>query len=175
MNKEGFQEFLKGREIPSDEIERSILIVERFDDFVKGLDRLRTVESVTSDDAAKFTTLLIDEEINSYENFVALVRYGRFVKNNDLYLAFLELIDGGNVIDVLHERLGETVGKEKRDEVFRGIDMPPLGMSSSEKPTTTKALMDQMEDKVDPETCKKVLSDVAHGISKEHYKGERER
>jgi len=175
LNREGFQEFLKGREIPQDDIERSIQVVERFDDFVKELNQLRTLEYVTSDDAARFTTLLIDEGINSYENFVALARYGLFVKNNDLYLAFLELIDGGNVIDVLHEKLGESVGEEKRDEVFTGIDMPPLGMPSSQKPRVTRAVMDQMEAKVDPETCKKVLSDVTHGIPKEHYEEERER
>jgi hypothetical protein len=175
LNKEGFRRFLQGREVPVDEIENSISIVERLDGFVKNLDQFRTLESVTFDDTLEFTTLLINEGINSYENFVALVRYGRFAKNNDLYLAFLELIDGGNVIDVLYEKLGESVGEKKRDEVFRGIDMPPLGMPSSQKPRVTRAVMDQMEAKVDSETCKKVLSDVAHGMPKERYKEERER
>ncbi|MFW9799793.1 MAG: hypothetical protein ACFFD9_05120, partial [Candidatus Thorarchaeota archaeon] len=175
MDREGFRGFLKEKNLSADEIELSISIVERFEEFLGEQDPPNTLEYSGSNDAAEFTRLLIDEGINSYRNFVALARYGFFVENSDFYLAFLELIDGGNVIDVLREKLGKTVGEEKRDEVFRGIDMPPLGMPSTQKPTVTKAVMDRMESKIDPETCKRVLSDVAHGIPRNHYKEERER
>ncbi len=166
LDTEGFRGFLQGRNLSADELEASISIAERFVSFIG---------EEGSNEASGFVELMISEGINSYENFLALARYGIFVENNEIYLTFIGLIDGGNVIDVLHHKLGASVGEEKRDQVFRGIDMPPLGMPSSQKPMVTKAVMDQMESQVDPETCRKVLSDVAHGIPKEYYKEERER
>ncbi|UCH05266.1 MAG: hypothetical protein JSW05_03630 [Candidatus Thorarchaeota archaeon] len=175
MDREGFRGFLKERNLSADELEASISIAERFESFLGERGQPSGFESSGSIDAAGFVELMISEGINSYENFVALARYGLFVENNELYLTFFGLIDGGNVIDVIHEKLGESVGEEQRDEVFRGIDMPPLGMPSSQKPIVTRAVMKQMEAQVDPETCRKVLSDVAHGIPREYYKEEREK
>ncbi|MFX1266020.1 MAG: hypothetical protein ACFFH0_11610 [Promethearchaeota archaeon] len=163
---EGFCGFLQERNLPADELEASISIAERFESFIG---------EEGSNEASDFVELMMSEGINSYENFVALARYGLFVENDEIYLTFFGLIDGGNVIDVLHQKLGASVGEEKRDQVFREIDMPPLGMPSSQKPMVTKAVMDQMEAQIEPETCRKILSDVAHGIPKEYYKEERER
>ncbi|MFW9943698.1 MAG: hypothetical protein ACFFB7_01755 [Candidatus Sifarchaeia archaeon] len=175
MDRERFRGFLEERNLSSDELEASISIAERLESFLGEKDQSSDFESSGFNDAADFVDLMISEGINSYENFVALARYGLFLEDNELYLTFLGLIDGGNVIDVLHEKLGESVGGKQRDEVFRGIDMPPLGMPSSQKPMVTREVMNQMEAQVDPETCRKVLSDVAHGIPKEYYKEERER
>jgi hypothetical protein len=86
------------------------------------------------------------------------------VKNNDIYVSFLGLIDGGDVIDVLYEKLGEIAGEEKRNEVFNEIELPPLGLPPSQKSKITQAVVDNLEAVVDAETCKIVLSEVAHGI-----------
>ncbi|MCK4740632.1 MAG: hypothetical protein KAT22_03740, partial [Candidatus Thorarchaeota archaeon] len=148
---------------------QSISIVEKFEDFLKKLDQPKTLESATSEEVAKFSIVLIKEGANTYDNFVALTRYGLFVKNNDIYVSFLGLIDGGDVIDVLYEKLGKIAGKEKRDEVFNEIELPPLGLPPSQKPRITQTVMDKLEAVVDAETCKIVLSEVAHGIPKEYH------
>lgn len=175
LNTEGFRGFLKERSLSTDELEASISIAERFENFIGEGERRNALESSGSTEASDFAELMIIEGINSYENFVALARYGLFVDNNEIYLTFFGLIDGGNVIDVLYEKLGESVGEEKRDQIFKGIEMPPLGMPSSQKPMVTEAVLSQMETQLDPETCRKALSHVAHGIPKEYYKEERER
>jgi len=175
LDTEGLRGFLKKRNLPADKVEASISIAERFESFIEGGERPNSLESSVSNEASDFVELMISEGINSYENFLALARYGLFVENNEIYLTFFGLIDGGNVIDVLHEKLGESVGEEKRNQVFRGIDLPPLGMAPSKKPMVTVAVMTQMEAQLDSETCRKVLSDVAHGLPKEYYKEERER
>ena len=169
LDREGFREFLKERKGSEDQTMQSISIVERFEDFLKDLDQLKTLESATSEEVAKFSTVLIKEGTNTYDNFVALTRYGLFVKNDDIYVSFLGLIDGGDVIDVLYEKLGDIAGEEKRDEVFNGIELPPLGLPPSQKPKITQTVVDMLEAVVDAETCKKVLSEVAHGIPKEYH------
>lgn len=169
MDKSGFGDFLQTRELSEDQIEQSMSIVERFESFVEEFDRARTLKTSTTEDIRAFMAILIKENSNSYDNFLALARYAYFVENVDVYLAILELIDGGNVMDVLYENLGKLVGEERRAEVFEGIELPPLGMPSTEKIKVTKAVIDRMEDLLDPVTCKRALSDTAHGIPRDYY------
>ena len=169
LDREGFRGFLQERKDSENQTMQSISIVEKFEDFLKKLDQPKTLESATSEEVAKFSIVLIKEGANTYDNFVALTRYGLFVKNNDIYVSFLGLIDGGDVIDVLYEKLGEIAGEEKRDEVFNEIELPPLGLPPSQKSKITQAVVDNLEAVVDAETCKGVLSEVAHGIPKEYH------
>ncbi|MHA2020237.1 MAG: hypothetical protein ACW96N_00840 [Candidatus Thorarchaeota archaeon] len=174
MDREGYRKYLTDREqpIPEEKIGPAIEMVERFEEFIK--ESKKTLETVTSSEVNKFSKILIEEKMNTYDSYVALSRYGYFVKNLDLYLAVLELLDGAEVMDVLRERLGETAGEAKRDEVFEGINAP-LGLPSAEKPEITKAVLDRMKALIDPEDCRKALVGTAHGIPKEWYKQEREK
>ncbi|MFW9955569.1 MAG: hypothetical protein ACFFD3_13550 [Candidatus Thorarchaeota archaeon] len=175
MNKAGFRKFLQERKMPDEKIDDSIKIVEDFESFLEN-DHGMTPESASSVQALSFIDTMVENEKNSYGNFVALMRYGYFIGNNDLYISFLEPIDGSEVLNVLHDKLGESVGEELRDEVFKGIDFPPLGTPSSEKPRIAKRVMDRMETLVDGTTCEKTLTEVAHGLPKEYYNaGQREK
>ena len=148
MDKDGFQKFLEKQKVPEEKIADACKIVDVFERFLNSTD----LTTATSEDAEKFTQRMVKDGTNTYDNFVALLRYGYFIENNDLYISFLEPIDGGNVIEVLREKLGEEVGEDLRDEVFKDIQLPPLGTSSIEKPKIAQAVMEQMEGKVDKET-----------------------
>ncbi len=174
MDKDGYRNYLTDREqpVPEEKIGPAIEMVERFEEFIKK--SKKTLETAASSEVSEFSKILIEEGLNTYDSYVALSRYGYFVQNLDLYLAVLELLDGAEVMDVLRERLGETAGEAKRDEVFAGIDAP-LGLPSAEKPKVTKAVLERMGALVDPKDCKKALIGTAHGIPKEWYKQEREK
>ena len=174
MDTEGYRKYLTDREqpVPQEKIGPAIEMVKRFEKFIGKSER--TLESAIGDDVREFSKILIEEKANTYDNYVALSRYGYFVKNYDLYLAILELLDGAEVMVVLRERLGEVVGEEKRDEVFKDIESP-LGLPSAEKPKITKEVMDRMEKLLAPEDCKKALVGTAHGLPKDWYKQEREK
>jgi len=172
MDTDGFQKFLEKQKVPEEKISEAISIVERFESFLKS----KELGNATSQDAAAFIRVMLDEGINTYDNFVHLLRYGYFIENNDLYISFLEPIDGGKVMEVLHQKLGEQVGENLRDDIFKDISMPPLGTPSSEKPKITRAVMERMETKVDAKTCQKVLTEVAHGLPTKFYdSGQREK
>ena len=123
----------------------------------------------------KFAKLLIKENLNTYTSLVALSRYGYFIKNMNLYLAVLELIDGAEVMNVLNERLGEHVGEEKRDKILPAENLPPLGLPSIEKIDVTHQVLEKMNKVLTPEECKQVLTDVSHGLPRDFRKGEREK
>ena len=175
MDKEGFREYLTDREqpVPEEQIIENTKMVERFEEFLKQFGK--TLETATKMEFTKFSKILIDEMANTYLNYAAISRYAYFVKNMDLYLPVLAIFDGGEVMNVLHERLGEHVGEEKRDEILPKEKLPPLGMPDSEKMKVTREVVKQMERILDPVDCKKILADVAHGLPRDFRKGEREK
>jgi hypothetical protein len=150
MDREGFRQMLRQRQVPEDQIEGQLALAERFEGFAG--------EPPTPDDVQAFAALLVEEELNTWHNLAAVARYGRFSNNDPVYLAALELVDGSEALDSLYEKLGQAVGEQVRDEVFAGIQIPPLGTPSSEKPRITQAVMERLERLVDPETCQQVLS-----------------
>jgi hypothetical protein len=156
---------LRQRQVPEDQIEGQIALVERFEGFAG--------EPPTPDDVRAFAALLVEEELNTWHNLAAVARYGRFSNNDPVYLAALELVDGSEALDSLYEKLGQAVGEQVRDEVFAGIQIPPLGTPSSEKPRITQALMERLERLVDPETCQQVLSSGLRHLEDAWYLEER--
>jgi hypothetical protein len=175
MNKDGYRRYLTNREHPilEEEIVEATKVVERFEMYLKQAGS--TLETASVKEVNEFSKLLIKEGTNTYTSFVALSRYGYFIKNMRLYLAVLELLDGAEVMSVLNERLGEHVGEDKRDEILPIDEIPPLGLPSREKIDVTREIMKRMDRVLSSENCKKVLVDVAHGLPRDFRKGEREK
>jgi hypothetical protein len=165
MDREGFRHMLRERQVPEDQIEGQISLAERFEGF--------SGEPPTGDDVRAFAALLIDEELNTWDNLAAVARYGRFTNNDPVYVAALELVDGSEALDSLFEKLGQAMGAQVRDEVYAGIELPPLGTTSSEKPRITQAVMERLERLVDPETCQQVLSSGLRHLEDAWYLEER--
>lgn len=175
MDKEGFRKYLTDREqpVPEEQIVENTKMVERFEEFLQQFGK--TLETASETEFSKFSKILIEEGLNTYLNYAALSRYAYFIKNMDLYLPVLAIFDGGEVMNVLHERLGEHVGEEKRDEILPKKGLPPLGIPDTEKMGFTREVMEKMEKVLDPTDCKKILADVAHGLPRDFRKGEREK
>ena len=175
MDEKGFRKYLTDRDqpVPEEEIVENIKMVGRFEEFLKQSEK--TLKTASDEEFTRFSKILIEEESNTYLNYAALSRYAFFIKNMDLFLLVLAIFDGGEVMNVLHERLGEHVGDEKRDEILSEKDLPPLGIPDTEKMKVTRGVLEKMEKVLDPSDCKKILADVAHGLPRDFRKGEREK
>ena len=167
MDREGFRQLLREREVPEDQIEQQVALAERFEAF--------SGKPPTPGDARAFSAILVEEGLNTWDNFATLARFGRFTKNDPVYVAVIELLDGSEALGSLYEKLGQAVGEQKRDEVFAGIELPPLGTPSSEKPRITQAVMERLERLVDPETCQQLLSGSLRHLEDAWYAEEREK
>jgi hypothetical protein len=164
-----FAQFLRDGGIPEDKIEEFVGIAERFEAFLAAPDEAGSRRTPTAQEVNAFSALLVQEELNTWDNYVALARYGRFLKSNEVYVAVVELLDGSEALGNLHEKLGSSLGEEKRDEIFAGIELPPLGTPSSQKPGITQTVMERLERMVDPETCQEILSDSLRNLEDEWY------
>jgi len=167
MDQEGFRQFLQENELAKDVIEQHVTIAEEFESFAG--------EPPRGDDVRAFSLRLIEEERNDYDNYLTLARYGRFTMNDSVYIAVIELVDGSEAAQGLYDKLGQAVGEQTRDEVFDGIEIPPLGTPSAQKPTFTQAVMERLERLVDPETCHEILSGSLRDLQDEWYLDAREK
>ena len=108
MDKDGFRKYLTDRDqpVPEDEIIENIKMVERFEEFLNQSGK--TLESAADEEFTRFSKILIEEGANTYLNFAALSRYAFFIENMELFLPVLAIFDGGEVMNVLHERLARA-------------------------------------------------------------------
>jgi hypothetical protein len=175
MDREGFVKFLKTRNLSEQEIEEQISIVRKFENCLKKLEKPKTLKSANASNFAKFSALMTREKLNTYDNYIALARYGKFVRNNRLYLAAISLIDGAEAMDTLFSKLGKTVGDMKRDEIFKVVDIPPLGTPNAEKTKAMKAVLKKMESMLDSKTCKKILGSGLRILEDRYYLEEKQK
>jgi hypothetical protein len=169
VDKDGFTEYLKERNQSEEQIAEAISLAEGFEIFAadEGL-------SIASDPSAteavhRYSARMIDAGSNIWDNYVTLVRFGRFIGNDAVYIAALELIDGAEALGNLYDRLGETVGESVRDRVFEGVEIPPLGMPNVQKPPLTATVMHRLEEAVDRETCVGLLKDSLRNLESDRY------
>ena len=160
MNTQTFRQFLEERKFSVERIDAFIAFAEKFDEFRKEEHRIEAF--------ADFSKMMIAEGLNTFDNYYAIVLYGRFLKDNALLLAALELIDGGEVLDNLYKKTGEVLGEARRDEIFAEVELVPLGTPNTEKPAAMQAMIERLEH-ADPQACKQILASGLRDLPEEHY------
>jgi hypothetical protein len=170
MDKEGYRELLKTRKLNDEMIDASIAIAERFEEYLKVL-------SIMSDAAKtwEFCKILINEGQNTYDNLLALGRYGRFTKNNTVYVAILELLDGAEAQPNLYKKVGEISGELVRDKAFAGVGVSVLGVPPPEKPFDMFPVIDRLIGMVGYEAIEQLLAACLRDLPDEYFLDEREK
>lgn len=180
MDEEGFREFCtKGKRVrrglSKEKIQEHITIIKEFEAFMKKRDKSKDFNNATAQDLQGFAQCLVKNGKNKWDNFLALLRYARFVNNKEVDVAVLQLLDGSNVLEELSDTVRKTVGEHKHKEIFKGIELPALGTSSKDWPQITRKFMEKLETELDEKTCKEVLLSGVHAGSKEYYSEERKK
>ncbi len=170
MDEQGFRAMLQARQLNEGQIGDAIAIAKRFEAYID--ESGRPLSAAT---ASAFSQLLMQEGNNTEANYMALVRYCRFIRNDEAFVALLELVDGGEVGGNLYRRVGERFGAEIRDEVFAGIGVAPYGTPNSAKPAYLHPVIKRLERRVGEEACKEFLSASLRDLPDEYYLPEREK
>ena len=63
----------------------------------------------------------------------------------------METLDGREMFPNLSKQLIEKFGQEFRDEIFTGVELPPLGLHPKKKPAIIKILVNRIIEKLGPE------------------------
>jgi len=175
MNIQGFREFLQSHQLTSEQIEQQITFTARFESYLANLQPPVSLEDAGAETTQAFVDQLIEEGNNTYNNLVALARYGRFCHNNALYVAILELLDGEEAFAGMVHKVGEVIGEERRAEIFEDIQIPPLGLSSAQKARMTQVVMERINQKVDATTHAAIFSSSFRDLPDQYYEEDKQK
>lgn len=169
MDEQGFRAMLRARKVSDEQIDAAVALAERFERFAADKD-MPPAELVWA-----FSEQLIREEQNTEENYVVLARYGLFTKDNALFVAVLELLDGAEAQGNLYRRVAEVFGEAVRDEVFVGVGVAPLGLPTPAKPAVMHPVIERLQARVGEAACRALLADGLRDLPDEYYTAERQR
>ncbi len=173
MEEKKFKAYLEKYGIEKDTIDASIDLVKEFDDFLK--EKGYTVNEASAEDFYEYSAHLISQGQNTPEAYVSILRYGLFAKNNELYIAAMEVLDGCEVMENFSKRLVEEFGEDFRNEIFDNIPLPPLGLHPEKKPEYTKKLIPRLEESLGVSRCARFLKQGLRDRYEEWRKPDREK
>ena len=161
MKIEGYREYLQGRDIPADAIEKQISIIGDFVTFLTDLGLKETTAG--KEEVERFARRLIADGRNTLENLSSLCDYADWLGHRTLYVALIEVMDCHNALEVLADEIEERHGREVRDRIFREA-LPPLGADEKERCAYTRTIMGRMAQQITPEETRDAWFQVQHGI-----------
>ncbi|MHA2271367.1 MAG: hypothetical protein ACXACI_05855 [Candidatus Hodarchaeales archaeon] len=167
-----FKEYLKERELNMDQIKAVVDIVKEFSQFLADHDK--SIDNAVYDDLFAFSADLIEKKKNSFDNYVGVLRYGHFKKNNEVIIASMEILDGSEIFENFSKRLTEEFGSDIRDRIFGDLEVPPLGLHPQKKPEITKQLIERFLAEADREDCIEFLAQGLRDKYTESYRRPRE-
>lgn len=149
MNFEDYKIFLEKKNWVSQRISNALLLMDDFRKFIET--KGKSLDSLGYDDFYAFTELLIENKENTSDNFVSILYYGYYTRNEDLIIAVMETLDGWEMFPNFEKQLIETYGKKVRDEIFGEISLPPPGIHPKKKPMIIKTLVTRFIEKFGPD------------------------
>ncbi len=173
MDNIGFVVLLKSKKVPRKIIDSQVESVSNYEIFLGSLKKGLDADNSNPDHLRLYIDKLIAEGGNTPENLIALARYAHFAKNTPVYVAIFELLDGEESLKNLYEKTEKVLGQEKRDRIFQGIKIPPLGSSNTEKTAATRRLVERMDKLIDPVKRKKILSSCLRDLPDSYYESDK--
>jgi len=149
MTLTGYKDFLKQENISQKKIANALIIIDQFKSFLNEIGSDLT--EITYDNVYDFSTKMIQENINTYQNFVYILYFGNYLNNHDVINAIMETIDGREMFPNLSKQLIEKFGQKFHDEIFTGVELPSLGLHPKKKPAIIKKLVSRIIEKLGPE------------------------
>ena len=169
LDEEGFRDHCIKRNVKEETIQVHIGVVKEFEAFLKKKDENKDFSNALPSDMQSFVAHLMETGKNTIDNFVALIRYAMFVNKREIVAFLFGFIEGFGALEKLSDTLKQTMGESKRDEIFAGISVPPLGTDPRDKPQVTKRIMERLEATLDENTLKEIMSSGLDVGPKERY------
>jgi hypothetical protein len=158
LDEEGFRDHCIKRNVKEETIQVHIGVVNDFEAFLQKKYRNKDFSNSTPSDMQSFVAHLMETGKNTIDSFVALIRYANFVNKREIVAFLFEFIEGFGALEKLSDTLKQTIGESKRDVIFAGINLPPLGTDPKDKPKTTRRIMERLEATLDEKTLKEIMS-----------------
>jgi len=172
MDEKNFRIFLEENEIDTNVIKSFLLKLRDYVNYLKKENL--TLDSVNPKKLVEYTEHLVSTNKNSVLEFLkAILSYANFSKKYDFITETIDIVESYNAMDTLFSRIAEVHGEQTRDEIFRNLTIPPLGVYPEKKPNFTKNIMKRLEDNLGKENTIKLLSPCLHGRPPDDIEGDK--
>jgi hypothetical protein len=172
MNEANFQIFLEDNKVDTDTIK---IFLSKLRDYKNYLEKENLgLGSVDPKKLVEYTEYLVSTNKDSVLDFLrAIWNYADYSKKNDIITETIDIFESYNAMDTLFSRIAEIHGEQIRDEIFRDLDIPSLGVHPEKKPIFTKNIMKRVEDNLGKENTIALLSPCLHGRPPDDIDGDK--
>lgn len=117
---------------------------------------------------------LVSKDKKAVLNFLnAILYYADYAKNYEFITKVIDISESYNAMDNLYSRVAEIYGDSIRDEIFKDLTVPPLGVNPEKKPEFTKIILKRLEKKIGKEKTIDLLSPCLHGRPPDDIEGDK--
>ncbi|MFX0013421.1 MAG: hypothetical protein ACFFB2_01850 [Promethearchaeota archaeon] len=159
---EQFKLFLLENNVPDNEIPSLFEAVNGFIHFLE--EKNETINSFPYGKLIEYADQLASiDRVAARQLIIGLWRYFPFIGMHHRVEEILDIAESYPAMDTLYNRIAEWHGEEVRNEIFKDIEIPPLGAHPEKKPQVTKLVMKRLEEKLGEENTKELLRPCLHG------------
>jgi hypothetical protein len=169
---EAFKERCKARGLDDAQTRQALAFVQEFEDAHASVGP--DMENITPEEMKEHVEDLVKKGKNEEERLLALARYSYLLKNDPVYLLFTQILGPQGVLPSISERARQLAGSRTEEELFEGIEFPPLGSLPEAYPPVVRKLMSRMESRLPSDLCHRILAGNHHGIPETAFDEERE-
>lgn len=172
MKKKLFKKYYQNKGHSNSEIKKAISDVTKLENQLNK--EGKNLHTANISDIKKYVQTLINYKENKETTLLALARYFYLIDAEDIYIYFTSIFGSKGVMENIKIRATRIVGEDMTEEIFNNLSIPPLGTSNKKLFNYTKKVMGKMEENLEPEVCRKILTGNNHNIPKESFLKEKE-
>ncbi len=173
MNEKVLRELYESRKYGDEITENAVDIVKKLENFLEEKYG-SSLEKCDREQVRKYVEKMVSERFNDLNNFMALARYFYLTDRKDIYIFFTSVLGGIGVIENIQKRTENFEGKEKLEEIFDGLEKPPLGTTPEDFPEYTEELMKRLGNCLPKDKYRKILAGNNHGVPETAFSEEKE-
>ena len=125
------------------------------------------MDVIDSDTLDKIIKYMVNEQLNTVDNFVVLMRYYHVLDRKDLYIHLTKYTGMLGVMENIIKRLINLKGEERANIILDGFKPPYLGVHPKDLPDYAKRITLILENNLTESEAEKVLAGNNHSIPKE--------
>lgn len=172
MNEVEFKRYLEEKKVENNLITEFLTQIKKYEKYLS-MENL-TLETSLPEKIIEYSDNLVLQEKDTVLNFLrAIMNYANFSKKYEFITKAIDISESYNAMDNLFSRVAETHGESIRNEIFKDLTIPPLGVHPEKKPEFTKIIMKRLEDKIGKKDTIKLLSPCLHGRPPDDIEGDK--
>jgi len=172
MNEKNFQLFLEEKKTNKETVNKFLSMLRAYETYL--LKDNLNIDTVNPEKLVEYTEHLASTNKGNVLDFlVAILNYANYSKKYEFITEAIDIFESYNAMDNLYIRIAEVHGERIRDEIFKEIVIPPLGVHPEKKPSFTKTIMKRIKDKLGQKALIDLLSPCLHGRPPDDIEGDK--